>query len=87
MREERGRERDRERDPGMHTHQLIGHVGVVPTSHALPDGRLHETRQGRQHIDGRIDLQGQVGTNTRENASGWSKPQKRDGITFFLLNM
>ena len=37
-------------------HQLIGDVRVVLARHALADGRLHETRQRRQHVDGRVDL-------------------------------
>ncbi|KAI0564002.1 hypothetical protein FGB62_31g125 [Gracilaria domingensis] len=36
--------------------QLIGHVTVVPARHALADGGLHQTRQRRQHVDGRVDL-------------------------------
>ncbi|KAG6547480.1 hypothetical protein Mapa_010928 [Marchantia paleacea] len=36
--------------------QLVRHVGVVFPSHPLADGALHEPRQRRQHVDGRVDL-------------------------------
>lgn len=39
------------------THKLVGDVGVVPAGHPLPDGRLHESRQGGQHVDGGVDLE------------------------------
>lgn len=41
---------------GIASIQLVGHVGVVLAGHALADGRLHESGEGRQHVDGRVDL-------------------------------
>ena len=38
------------------THQLVGDIGVVSASHALSNGRLHQTRERGQHVDGREDL-------------------------------
>ena len=35
---------------------LVGDRAVVVPGHALADGGLHETRQRRQHVDGRVDL-------------------------------
>lgn len=29
---------------------------MVLSRHALPNGRLHQPRQGREHVDGGIDL-------------------------------
>ena len=37
--------------------QLVRDVRVVLPRHALPDGRLHQTRQGGEHVDGWIYLQ------------------------------
>lgn len=34
---------------------------MVLSCHALPDGRLHQPRQGRKHIDGGVDLGKQKG--------------------------
>ena len=45
--------------------QLVGHVAVVLSGHALADGTLHETRERRQHVDGRGDL-----TEAREGRHG-----------------
>mmetsp|Transcript_12476 Transcript_12476/g.56228 ORF Transcript_12476/g.56228 Transcript_12476/m.56228 type:complete len:326 (+) Transcript_12476:60-1037(+) len=36
--------------------QLIAHLAVVPARHALPDGRLHQPRERRQHVDWRGNL-------------------------------
>lgn len=38
------------------THKLVGDIRVVSAGHPLPDGRFHQTRERRQHVDGRIDL-------------------------------
>jgi hypothetical protein len=35
--------------------QLVGHVAVILSCTALTDGRLHETREGGQHVDWRVD--------------------------------
>mmetsp|Transcript_7875 Transcript_7875/g.13507 ORF Transcript_7875/g.13507 Transcript_7875/m.13507 type:complete len:340 (-) Transcript_7875:546-1565(-) len=35
---------------------LVGDIAVVFSSHAFTDGRLHQPRQGRQHVDRRVDL-------------------------------
>jgi hypothetical protein len=37
--------------------ELVGHVAVILPCHALANGGLHESRQRRQHVDRRIDLQ------------------------------
>ena len=29
---------------------------MIPASHTLSNGRLHQSRQGRQHVDWRVDL-------------------------------
>lgn len=39
------------------THKLVGDIGVVPAGHSLPDSGLHESRQGGQHVDGRVNLE------------------------------
>lgn len=38
------------------SHQLVGDVRVVLARHSLSDGRLHESRQRRQHVDRGINL-------------------------------
>lgn len=43
-------------NPNPNPYQLVGHVSVVLPGHSLPDGRLHQTGQGWQHIDGWVDL-------------------------------
>lgn len=61
--------------------QLVGHIGVVLTSAALADSRLHQTGQRRQHVDGRVDtLVGELTVNedlTLSNVTG----QVRDGVS------
>ena len=37
---------------GVH---LVGDVGVILSGHAITDGSLHESRQGGQDVDGRVD--------------------------------
>ena len=37
-------------------HHLVGDSRVIDARHALANGRLHQTRQRRKHIDRRIDL-------------------------------
>lgn len=44
-------------------YQLIGDVSVVLPGHSLPDGRLHQTWQWRQHVDGRVNLEHKRDTN------------------------
>lgn len=39
-------------------YQLVGDVAVVLPGHALPDGRLHQTGERGQHVDGGVDLWG-----------------------------
>jgi len=46
------------------TYQLIGHVGVVISRHAVTDGWLHEPRQRRQHVDWWINLPTTTHTST-----------------------
>ena len=36
--------------------KLVRHLRVINSGEALTNGRLHETREGWQHIDGWIDL-------------------------------
>jgi hypothetical protein len=38
------------------THQLVRHVTVILASELLPDGGLHQSRQGGEHVDRRVDL-------------------------------
>ena len=38
------------------SHQLVGHVGMVPACHAITNGRLHQTGEGGQDVDGRVNL-------------------------------
>ena len=40
----------------VRVYQLVGDVSMVSASHALTNGRFHQSRQRRQYIDGRIDL-------------------------------
>ena len=35
--------------------ELVGNIRVVATGELLTDGRLHETGQGGQDVDGRVD--------------------------------
>ena len=37
--------------------ELVGDIAVILPRHSLADGGLHETRQGGQHVDRRIDLE------------------------------
>lgn len=37
-------------------HQLVRHVAVVLARKLLANGTLHETGQGRQDVDWRVDL-------------------------------
>lgn len=41
---------------GVHRVHLVRDVAVVATGEALANGRLHETRERREHVDGRVDL-------------------------------
>lgn len=41
---------------GVASVQLVGHVGVVLSGHALTNGRLHETTQRGKHVDGWVHL-------------------------------
>lgn len=36
--------------------QLVGHIPVILPRQLLPDRRLHQPRQRREHVDGRVDL-------------------------------
>ena len=38
------------------SHQLVGHVSMVPACHAVTNGRLHQTGEGGQDVDGWVDL-------------------------------
>ncbi|KAI6769729.1 hypothetical protein HG530_004358 [Fusarium avenaceum] len=35
--------------------QLVRNITVILSGHALTNGRLHQTRERRQHVDGRVD--------------------------------
>lgn len=35
--------------------KLVGDIAVIPTCTALTDGRLHESRERWQDVDGRVD--------------------------------
>lgn len=39
------------------THKLVGDIGVVSAGHSLPNGGLHEPRQGGQHVDRGVNLE------------------------------
>lgn len=41
---------------GVASVQLVGHVGMVLSGHALANSRLHETTQRGKHIDGWVNL-------------------------------
>ena len=43
---------------GLTPYQLVGDISMVLSGHALPNGGLHQPRQGREDIDGGVDLQG-----------------------------
>mmetsp|Transcript_9018 Transcript_9018/g.30566 ORF Transcript_9018/g.30566 Transcript_9018/m.30566 type:complete len:578 (+) Transcript_9018:341-2074(+) len=53
-------------DDGLHGHhvladgvvciELVGHVAVVAARHVRANGRLHQAREGREHVDRRVDL-------------------------------
>ena len=49
------------------THQLVGNVSMVLTCHTLSNGRLHQSGQGRQHIDWWVNLQ-----DTERPQSEWN---------------
>lgn len=51
------------------THKLVGDVGVVPAGHSLPDGGLHESRKGGQHVDGRVNLERRKHKRNRRHGS------------------
>ena len=40
----------------MLPYQLIGDITVILPGEFLTDSTLHETRQRRQHVDGRVNL-------------------------------
>mmetsp|Transcript_14434 Transcript_14434/g.58454 ORF Transcript_14434/g.58454 Transcript_14434/m.58454 type:complete len:151 (-) Transcript_14434:1107-1559(-) len=41
---------------GVSSVELVGDVRVVFSCHPFADRRLHQTRQGRKDVDGRVDL-------------------------------
>lgn len=41
---------------GLICYQLVRNISVVLPGHPFADGRLHQTGQGGQHIDRRVDL-------------------------------
>jgi hypothetical protein len=41
---------------GMFPYQLVGNVAVVLAGELLANRALHETRQRREHVDGRVNL-------------------------------
>lgn len=45
-----------ERERKKEIDHLVRDLRVVPAGAALSDGALHETRQGRQNVDRRVDL-------------------------------
>lgn len=51
------------------SYQLVGDISVVLSGHALPNGRLHQPRQGREHVDGGVDL--------GEQKKGWQKARSK----------
>lgn len=53
--------------PGFPPHQLVGDVPMVLSGHAFPNGRLHQPRQGREHVDGGIDLQEEKGSSRHQD--------------------
>jgi hypothetical protein len=61
--------------------QLVGHIGVVLTSAALADSGLHQTGQGRQHVNGRINtLVGKLTVNENLTLSNITS-QVRNGVS------
>lgn len=71
----------------IHGVELVGNVPVVLPGHSLPDGRLHQTGERREHVDGGEDLLGvqlpiQVdlgkGTKKKGRAERKRKRQKRE---------
>ncbi len=38
------------------THQLVRYIAVILACQFLADGALHKARQGREDVDGRVDL-------------------------------
>lgn len=43
---------------GLTPYQLVGDISMVLSGHPLPNGGLHQPRQGREDVDGRVDLGG-----------------------------
>mmetsp|Transcript_7110 Transcript_7110/g.17954 ORF Transcript_7110/g.17954 Transcript_7110/m.17954 type:complete len:561 (+) Transcript_7110:182-1864(+) len=61
--------------------ELVGDVGVVCARHALADAGLHQAAEGRQHVDGRVDLPVVQRPVHEDLAFGDVAREVRDGVS------
>mmetsp|Transcript_29901 Transcript_29901/g.56072 ORF Transcript_29901/g.56072 Transcript_29901/m.56072 type:complete len:340 (-) Transcript_29901:549-1568(-) len=65
--------------------QLIGHIWMIIPRHALSDARLHQSAEGRQHVDGWIDLPVVQGSVHKDLSLGDVASQVRDWVCDVII--